>query len=65
MKKLCGSKLKINSRVYEISNNLQNVFSDTSDKSLKKLDDVDRVQNRNMLKSPIYDSYKPGPGETK
>ena len=65
MKKLGGNKLKINSRVYEISNNLQNVFSDTSDKSLKKLDDVDRVQNKNMLKSPNYDSYKLGPGETK
>ena len=64
-KKIGGDKLTIILGVYDVSKILQNVFSETSDKSLKTLDDIDRVQNKHMLKSPNNDDYKPRPGETK
>ena len=65
METLGQSTLKINDDVYDRSNDLQNVFIDKTGKSVKKLNDVDRVTYQNIFKSPNYDSYKRRPGETR
>ena len=62
---LGDSTIKINDDVYEISINLQNVFTDTSEKSLKKLNDVDRVMYQNIVRSLGFDKYIPKQGESK
>ena len=43
------SKIKSNEVVYDISIDIQNVFTDTTDKSLKKFNDEDRVIHRDIL----------------
>ena len=42
VEKIVGNKLKINEKIYEISDDLQNVFTNTSNIPLKKLNDRDR-----------------------
>ena len=42
VEKIGGNKLKFNEKIYDISDDLQNVFTNTSNKPLKKLNDIDR-----------------------
>ena len=51
--------------MYNISNILQDVFTDTTEKSLKELKVLDRVMYQNVLKAPNHDDYIATPGETK
>ena len=43
VEKLGGKKFKIRTRFYDISDNLQNVSTVTTEKSLKKLENIDKV----------------------
>ena len=49
---------------YKLSANLQNVFIDTTGKSLKKLNDVDRVMYQNIVRSLGFYKYIPKQGES-
>ena len=60
---LGDSRLEINEDEYDISTNLQNVFTGKTEKPLKKLNDVDRVMYQGILKSPNYNDFIPRPGE--
>ena len=60
---LGDSRLEINEDEYDISTNLQNVFTGKTEKPLKKLNDVDRVMYQSILKSPNYNGFIPRPGE--
>ena len=51
--------------IYNISDDLQNVFTNTSNIPLKKVNDKDRELYRNILESPIFEKYKAIRGETK
>ena len=44
---------------------LQNVFTDATEKSLKKLSELDRMMYKNILTSLKFDDYIPKPGKTK
>ena len=50
-------RTKINEDMYDISTNLQNVFNDTTEKSLKNLHDIDTEMYQNILKSLKFDDY--------
>ena len=63
---LGDSTIKINNEdVYKISTDLQNVSTDTTAKSLKKLNDVDKVMYQNIVRSVGFDKYIPKQGESK
>ena len=51
--------------MHDIRINFQKVPTDTSEKSVQKLNDIDRVNYRNILRNPNYENYKPKFRETK
>ena len=51
--------------VYDISNDVQNVITDTTVKWIKKLNEVDKVKCHNFLKNLMYKDYEPTAGEAK
>ena len=59
------SRIKIKGKVYNITPNLQNVFTDTTGKSLKKLDKSEIITYKQLLKTLNYKNYKPKFGENK
>ena len=62
--KLGDEKLKINEDIYDESENLQNVLTNTSIIPLKKLNDmVKKIDN--ILESLDFQNYKPIRDETK
>ena len=63
--KIGGNKLKIIEKSYNISDDLQNVFTNTSNKPLKKLNDKDREKNKTTLENLEFKNYKAIHGETK
>ena len=63
--KIGGNKLKINDKIYNISNDLQNVFTNISNVPLKKLNDKNREIYKNNLESLNFKHYKAIRGETK
>ena len=65
VEKIGGNKLKINDKIYKISDDLQNVFTDTSNVPLKKLNDKDREIYKNISESLDFENYKAIRGETK
>ena len=65
VEKLGGNKLKINEDVYNKSDDLQNVFTKTSNIPLKKLNDKDKEMNKNISESLDFKIYKPLRDETK
>ena len=62
---LGDSTLKINEVDYNISTSFQKVFTDTTEKPLKKLSDFDRVMIKNFSSSLKINDYIPRPGEPK
>ena len=58
VEKIGGNKLKINEKIYKISDDLQIVFTNTSNIPLKKLNDRDREIYKNSLKELILRSTK-------
>ena len=59
------SRIKIKGKVYNTTPNLQNVFTDTTGKSLKKLDQMEIITYKQLLKTLNYKNYKPEFGENK
>ena len=62
---LGDSTLEISEDVWNKGTNLQKVFTDTSEKPLKKLSEFDAVMYKLILTSLSYDDYIPRHGETK
>ena len=56
---LGNSTIEIDDDDYDITTNLQNDFTKTSNISRKKLSVVDRVMYQDILKSLDYENYKP------
>ena len=44
---------------YNLSDDIQNVLTDTTEKTIKMLNDKDRVTNKNILTSLKYTNFKP------
>ena len=59
------SRIEIKGKEFNITPNLQNVFTDTSGKSLKKLDKMEIITYKQLLKTLNYKNYKPKFGENK
>ena len=57
------SRIEIKRKDFNITPNLQNVFSDTTGKSFKKLDQKEIETYKRLLKTPNYKNYKPKQGE--
>ena len=52
------SRFEIKGKNFNITPNLQNVFTDTTGKSLKKLDNTENITYKKLLKTPISENYK-------
>ena len=61
---LGDSRIEIKGKDFNITPNLQNVFTDTTGKSLKKLDKMETITYKQLLKTLNYKNYKPKTGET-
>ena len=57
------TKLKIKGKNFNITPNLQKVFTDTSGKSLQKLDKTENKTYKKLLQTLEYDVYRPKKGE--
>ena len=60
---LGDSRMEIEGENFNITPNLQNVFTDTTGKSLKKLNKKENQTYRKLLKTLKYEDYKPKNGE--
>ena len=58
------SRIRIKGKDFNITPNLQNVFTDTTGKSLKKLDNTETKTYKQLLKTLNYKNYKPIAGES-
>ena len=58
-----GSRVKINDKTFNITPNLQNVFTDTSGKSLKNLTKMENITYKKLLQTLDYENYRPKQGE--
>ena len=65
VKKVAGNKLKIGENISEITPGIQKVFTQTSDKPLKKLNNQEREVYNNILEILDFENYKPISGESK
>ena len=65
VEKVGGNKIKINENVFDITQGIQKVLTDTSNIPIKKLNDQDRVIFINILDSLDFKNYKPVRGESK
>ena len=63
--KVGGIKLKINGTIYNITQGIQNVFTQTSNIPLKKLDNQEREKYNKILETLDFANYKPTRGESK
>ena len=63
IKFLGDSLVEINGKSFIITPNIQNVFTDTSSKSFKKLDEVENTIYKQLLKTPNFEKYAAKPGE--
>ena len=57
------SRIKIKGKDFNITHNLQNVFTDTTGKSLKKLNKKENQTYKKLLNTLNYEDYKPKYGE--
>ena len=58
LKKKVGNKPKINEKIYDISHDLQIVFTNASNILLKKLNGKDREKYKKILESLDFENYK-------
>ena len=65
VEKMDGNKLKINEKIYNITPGNQKVLAETSNISMKKLNDEDRETFIDILETLIFENYKPVRGESK
>ena len=59
------SRIEIKGKDFNITPTLQNVFTDTTGKSLKKLDKTEIKTYKQLLKTFNYKNYKPKFGKNK
>ena len=57
------SRVEIKGKNFNLTPNLQKVFTDTTGKSSKKLDKMENLTYKKLLKTLSYDNYKPKSGE--
>ena len=57
------SIVEVKGKNFNITTNLQNVFTDTTGKSLKKLDKTEKQTYKKLLQTLVYENYKPKSGE--
>ena len=57
------SIVEIKGKNFNLTPNLQNVFTDTTGKSLKKLEKMENLKNKKLLKTLNFESYKPKSGK--
>ena len=57
------SRTEIKGKDFIITPNLQNVFTDTTGKSLKKLDKMETITYKQLIKTLNYKNYKHKSGE--
>ena len=60
---LGDSRIKIEGKNFDITPNLQNVFTDTTGESLKKLTKKENQTYEKLLKTIDYENYRPKYGE--
>ena len=65
VEKVGGNKLKNNGKIYNITQGVQNVFTQTSNVPLKKLDNQERDKYNKNLETLDFENYKPTRGESK
>ena len=65
VEKIGGNKIKINENVFDITQGIQEVLTDTSNIPIKKLNDQDREIFNNISESLDFKNYKPVRGESK
>ena len=65
VEKIGGKRIKINENVFDITQGIQKVVTDTSNIPIKKLNDQDRETYNNILESLNLKKYKPVRGESK
>ena len=65
VKLLGGTEVEINVKNFNISSNLQEVFTQTSNIPLKKINDQEWEIYKKILESLIFENYKPKSGENK
>ena len=65
IEKMGGNKLKINEKVFKIPKSIQKVFIDTSDKSIKMLNEKDKEIFNDILENLNFNKYKAKFGENK
>ena len=63
--KIGGSRVEINENIFDLTPNLLKVFTDTSGKSIKKLNKNEEITYKKLLKTLEYPNYKPRGGESK
>ena len=59
------SRIEMKGKDFNITPNLQNVFTDTTGKTLQKLDKTEITTYKQLLKTLNYENYKPKFGENK
>ena len=52
------SRVETKVKNFIITPNLINVFTDTTGKSLKKIDKMENLTNKNLLRTRIFENYK-------
>ena len=65
VEKIGGNRIKINENVFDITQGIQKVLTDTSNIPIKKLNGQDREIFNNILESLDFKNYKPVRGESK
>ena len=65
VEKIGGNKIKINENIFDITQGIQKVITDTSSRPIKKLIDQDSEIFNNFLESLDFKNYKPIRGESK
>ena len=65
VEKLGGKRIQINENVFDITQGIQKVLTDTSNIPIKKLNGQDREIINNILESLDFKNYKPVRGESK
>ena len=63
IKKILGTKVEISGNKYNITPSLQKVFTETSNRPLKKLNDGEKEIYKNILEDLNFENYKPVSGE--
>ena len=57
------SIIEVKNKKFNVTTNLQNVFTDTTGKSLKKLDKTENQTYKKLLQTLDYENYKPKNGK--